>query len=51
MTTGAHSVWSTHRDGESPRKVGDDLRMTPVTTMGTDPDSRGGPNRFCREDS
>jgi len=34
MTTGAHSVWSARRDGESLRKVGDDLRMTPVTTMG-----------------
>ena len=51
MTTGDHSVWSAHRDGESVRKVGDDLRMTPVTTMGKDPDSRGSPNRFWREDS
>jgi len=49
MTTGDHSVWSVHRDGESLRKVGDDLRVTPVTTMGKDPDSRGGPNRFRQE--
>ena len=41
MTTGDHSVWSAHRDGESLRKVGDHLRTTPVTTIGKDPDSGG----------
>ena len=41
MTTGDHSVWSAHRDGESLREVADDRRMTPMTTMDKDPDSGG----------
>ena len=39
--------WSARRDGESLRKVEDNLRMTPVTTMGKDPDSRGAQIVFC----
>ena len=41
MTTSEHSIWSAHRDGEYPHKVGDDLRTTLVTTIGKDPEGGG----------